>query len=83
GFHLKRVILFLTVLVWMVGCSTHKELNQLRRQYVKNDDICDCNGFGMASCWRCYSWRVGKVVELLSCVSHLIDNFYFCTQLSE
>ncbi|WP_161636342.1 hypothetical protein, partial [Saccharicrinis fermentans] len=43
-FHLKRVILFLTVLVWMVGCSTHKELNQLRRQYVKNDDICDCNG---------------------------------------
>ncbi|WP_235208383.1 hypothetical protein, partial [Saccharicrinis fermentans] len=34
------------------------------------------------------AWRVGKVAELLkswicySCVSHLIDIFHLCTQLS-
>ncbi|GAF04951.1 hypothetical protein JCM21142_93674 [Saccharicrinis fermentans DSM 9555 = JCM 21142] len=31
---------------------------------------------------RGFSWRVGKVMGLLSCISHLINIFRLCTQLS-
>ena len=41
---MQKILVILTSIIILVGCRSNKELNQLRKQYLKSDAICDCDG---------------------------------------
>ncbi len=37
-------LIIFAAIILLNSCKTNKELNQLRKQYIKSDEICDCDG---------------------------------------
>ncbi len=67
---MKTLKTVLFAIIIFTGCKTNKELNQLRKQYIKSNDDCNCNGiFEMPEKYKTLD-AFPKAVELIDSIKN-------------
>ncbi len=71
---MKTLLIIFASIILLSGCKTNKELNQLRKQYIKSDEICDCDGiFELPKEYKTLN-AFPKAIELIDSIRNADDS---------